>query len=130
MPTLRWNPPKLTASTAVYEWGVPYAAANHNGAKLRNGGTITPRPWTEYAREEIIDLPDAFVDAFRSTDDLNQSFKITADKYNRAMKVSIRGKFWNWPNTTRRRNGTTVTSPRDIVDTSDLLNSQTMRFER
>ena len=130
MATLRWNPPKLTTSTAVYEWGVDYAAANHNGATLRNGGTITARPWTEYAREEIVDLLEAFSDAYKSTDDLTQSLRITADKYDRAMKVSIRAKIWNWPNVTRRRNGQTVSSPRDIVDTGELLRSQSMRFER
>jgi hypothetical protein len=31
---------------------------------------------------------------------------------------------WDWPNTTHRRNGSVVGSPRDIVDTGDLYRSR------
>lgn len=31
---------------------------------------------------------------------------------------------WNWPRETKRKNGQTVGSPRDIVDTGALRNSQ------
>lgn len=34
-------------STAVFEWAAQYAAATHEGARLRNGGIIPPRPWTD-----------------------------------------------------------------------------------
>jgi hypothetical protein len=33
---------------------------------------------------------------------------------------------WDWPNTTHRRNGSVVGSPRDIVDTGDLYRSRSM----
>ena len=34
---------------------------------------------------------------------------------------------WEWPRKTKRKNGTTVNTPRDIVDTGDLMRSQQNR---
>ena len=34
---------------------------------------------------------------------------------------------WGWPGETKRKNGKTVSSPRDIVDTGDLMRSQQNR---
>ena len=31
---------------------------------------------------------------------------------------------WGWPGTTKRKNGQTVSTPRDIIDTGDLMRSQ------
>lgn len=39
----------VTANTASYAWPVEYAAAVHNGAILKNGSSLPPRPWTELA---------------------------------------------------------------------------------
>ena len=40
------------------------------------------------------------------------------------LKEEIKTVQFFWPGTTRRRNGTTVSSPRDIVDTGAFLRSQ------
>ena len=40
------------------------------------------------------------------------------------LKEEIQTVQFPWPGTTRRRNGTTVSSPRDIVDTGAFLRSQ------
>ena len=40
------------------------------------------------------------------------------------LKEEIQTSQFLWPGTTRRRNGTTVSSPRDIVDTGAFLRSQ------
>jgi hypothetical protein len=53
------------------------------------------------------------------------------------LKEEIKTERYSWPGETRRRNGTTVGSPRDIVDTGAFLRSQrrrrvnltTIRFE-
>jgi hypothetical protein len=37
---------------------------------------------------------------------------------------------YDWPNTTRRRNGQVVTSPRDIIDTGELDSSQRLTRAR
>lgn len=118
----------MTPSTAVYEWPVDYAAVVHNGATLRNGGKIPARPWTVRARQEL-DLVDEYVQAYRRTDNLGESLRQTAISYDRKMAELINTKVWDWPNETRRRNGETAKSPRDIVDTKALAGSQTLRFE-
>jgi hypothetical protein len=41
------------------------------------------------------------------------------------LQDEIQKEQFKWPNETRRRNGRLVSSPRDIVDTSEFLNSQT-----
>ena len=130
MATLRWNPPKLTTATAVYTWGVPYAAAQHEGATLRNGGTIPPRPWTEYPLENGLKLDEDLADNYRRSQNLGTAFKATATTYNRAMQEAIAASVWNWPRRTVRRSGEVAGSPRNVVDEGDLLNSQKLSFER
>jgi hypothetical protein len=43
------------------------------------------------------------------------------------LKEEIKTERYSWPGETRRRNGTTVGSPRDIVDTGAFLRSQRRR---
>ena len=130
MATLRWNPPRLTSHTARYKWGVPYAAAQHEGATLRNGGTIPPRPWTEYPLENGLRLDQDLAGNYRRSQNLDAAFKATAITYNRAMQEAIASPVWNWPRRTVRSDGSIAGSPRDILDTGDLLNSQKLSFER
>lgn len=40
------------------------------------------------------------------------------------LQESIKAEVYEWPTTTRRKNGETVGSPRNIVDTGELLRSQ------
>jgi len=80
------------------------------------------------------------ITAFRSEDLIRRVPKILTD-YGKALdqqlKEEIKTEQFSWPRKTRRRNGSTVTSPRDIVDTGAFLRSQrrrrinltTIRFE-
>ena len=45
-----------------------------------------------------------------------------------AFQGLIEAKIYDWPNTTQRKNGSVVSSPRDIVDTGEFKRSQ--RTER
>lgn len=45
------------------------------------------------------------------------------------LKQEIQTVQFNWPGQTRRRNGSTVGSPRDIVDTGNFLRSQQTNYE-
>lgn len=78
--------------------------------------------------------------SLRSEDLIRRVPKILTD-YGKALdqqlKEEIKTEQFSWPGETRRRNGETVTSPRDIVDTGAFLRSQrrrrinltTIRFE-
>jgi hypothetical protein len=78
--------------------------------------------------------------SLRSEDLIRRVPKILTDfgkALDQQLKEEIRTEQFSWPGETRRRNGETVTSPRDIVDTGAFLRSQrrrrinltTIRFE-
>ena len=136
MPKLNWNPPKPpTRTTATYTWnpqsddGFHYAALVRNGGTLRSGTRIPPRKWDEYALGKV-DLANTFADSFRRSDDLQRAFRDTAQTYNREMQKAIASRIWDWPRRTVRKSGEVVGSPRDIVDTGNLLDSQKLEFGR
>lgn len=70
------------------------------------------------------------ITAFRSEELIRRVPKILTD-YGKALdqqlKEEIKAEQFSWPGATRRRNGSTVTSPRDIVDTGAFLRSQRRR---
>jgi hypothetical protein len=49
----------------------------------------------------------------------------TANELDSQFTKEINSKKWDWPNETKRKNGQTVTAPRDIVDLGKLRSSQT-----
>lgn len=53
---------------------------------------------------------------------LLETLKVVGHNADRAMTDDR----WDWPNTTHRRNGSVVGSPRDIVDTGDLYRSRSV----
>jgi hypothetical protein len=76
----------------------------------------------------------------RTEDLIRRVLKILTDYgkvLDQQLKEEIKTERYPWPGETRRRNGTTVGSPRDIVDTGAFLRSQrrrriniaTIRFE-
>ncbi|WP_293913734.1 hypothetical protein [Deinococcus sp.] len=46
-----------------------------------------------------------------------------ATDFGKACTGAFDDPLWNWPHTTRRRNGETVSSPRNLVDSGDLRDS-------
>jgi hypothetical protein len=51
------------------------------------------------------------------------------DVMDKQLKEEIQTVQFDWPRKTRRRNGTVVGSPRDIVDTGNFLRSQRRNFD-
>ena len=49
--------------------------------------------------------------------------------FDSALTQAISARAYPWPNRTRRRNGRTVSSPRDIIDTGELDSSQRLTRE-
>ena len=67
---------------------------------------------------------------FRSEDLIRRVPKILTDygsALDKQLKEEIKTERYSWPGETRRRNGATVGSPRDIVDTGAFLRSQRRR---
>ena len=60
---------------------------------------------------------------------LTVAFEKTAIDLGEFYKAQFEEEIWDWPRTTHRINGDTVDSPRDIVDTGALRDSQKLEFE-
>ncbi len=54
-------------------------------------------------------------------------FKEAVPVLDRQFTEEIQSVQWSWPRETKRKNGRTVNTPRDIVDTGDLMRSQQNR---
>jgi hypothetical protein len=120
------NIPKNQQATLL--WAVPYAAAVHNGASLRNGGEIIPRPWvTSTARN--FEFTSIYIDSFNPAS-LNfiQAFQSTAIAFGEACQASVKSSIWQWNRITVRRSGEVVSSPRNIIDLGNLFNSYSINF--
>ena len=56
-----------------------------------------------------------------------KTFSELVPELDRQFTEEIQTVEWQWPRPTKRKNGRTVSSPRDIVDTGDLMRSQQNR---
>jgi hypothetical protein len=77
----------------------------------------------------VMPARDFFTDAIAQTDfeikgDIQQGFIDINKGLHENIKGSITDKKWKWDRVTYRRNGEVADSPRNIVDTSELLDSQ------
>lgn len=54
---------------------------------------------------------------------INKAFDIAGEAQKDAFQDAITSDIWEWDRETVRRNGETVSSPRDIVDTGELYDS-------
>lgn len=54
---------------------------------------------------------------------IDQAFRETAQAYAEQCQVEIQAPRWDWPGETKRRNGQTAGTQRDIVDEGELLES-------
>jgi hypothetical protein len=55
------------------------------------------------------------------------AFNDTAEVVDRQLSLAIISETWTWPRHTWRKNGEYARSPRNIIDSADLLNSQKMK---
>jgi hypothetical protein len=124
-----WNPPQLSIHTARYEWDVEYAALVHEGGITEKGFIYPARPWTDEAVGNL-DFEDEFGSSWAKTGSLDDAFREVADELFYQMHVAMEDWIWDWPTTTRRRNGSVIPEgDRDIIDIGNLYNSQSLEFE-
>ena len=133
--SLKWTPPRLpTKKIAVHENTDPYAAAVHEGARLKIGGTIQARPWMMSAYQGPYGGYDAigqFMSAYRQSSSISKAFRSTASRANNIMRQLIKFNGWPYNATTKRKNGQIVGPPtRNIFDKGGLARAQQpVRYE-
>lgn len=118
----------VTDTVAVFTWPVEYAAAMHEGVKLKNGTEIPPRPWTIEATKQL-DVVDTFAKLYAQYNDADQALRETALILGAKFSELISSPSWDYPRSTKRKSGEVAGSPRNIVDTGRLRASQTLNFE-
>jgi hypothetical protein len=67
------------------------------------------------------------LDSSRLRQKLSKAFDATADELNNELRLAFDDPIWNWSGVTKRRNGEVVASPRDILDTTTLRDSQALQ---
>lgn len=116
MPKLTWNPPIVPERTATYHWAEPHAAIVHEHP-------ITPRRWTDHAIAEL-QPAERLAEHYQQTGSVVSAFEAMAHDLNQGFRDAIESPIWDWPRATIRSDGSVVTSPRDILDTGALRDSQ------
>lgn len=114
---LIFKPPQIPTYKARHNSDANYSVVVVNGA-YRSNGSIMP------ARDFISDGVANTDFAVSNGTDLKQEFININNRLHTSIKESIQSDKWEWDRETYRRNGEIVDSPRNIVDTSELLNSQ------
>lgn len=126
--TLTWNEPDLNIpddAIATYTWGdgIDYAADVYFGDGYSPG-----RPWVDHVVDDEDQLLESLLQDSLVPYDVGQTFINFAYSLGFAFQDAIEAPIWFWPNDTVRSDGTIVGSPRDIVDTGMLRDSQTIEL--
>lgn len=128
MAKLTWNPPIISTTKAIYTWSVDYAAKVHEGEDRDDGTRRPARRWTDAAIAET-NLPELMLAHFEEKKNIGEAFKGMAEDLGDRFRFMIEDERWEWDRTTRRSDGSVVTSPRDITDTEALRDSQHLGFD-
>lgn len=127
--TLTWNDINLHIpgeAIALYSWGgesAPHAANVYFGDGSSHG-----RPWADYVIDDEENILEGLLQQSLVPYDVEQTFVNFAFSLGFAFQDAIEAPIWFWPNNTQRSDGTIVGSPRDIVDTGALRDSQSIEL--
>lgn len=88
-----------------------------NSAKMDVGVKVDAKAFNTYAQSMKVNLTKAYV---KATGEIARLAK-------EAVEFNISNTIWAWPRVTLRKNGSSVSSPRDIVDTGRLLRSNSVK---
>lgn len=117
---LIWQPPKINSMMAHHESGAEHSAFVVTGGYRSDGSIIPGRDFFQAAIAET---------NFEITgDNIQVGFVQIQEELHANIKEAIVSPTWEWNRVTYRENGDVVTSPRNIVDTGELLNSQEWKF--
>lgn len=114
---ITFNAPKIPAYKARHNSDANYSTIVVNGA-YRDDGSIMP------ARDFISDAVAMTDFSICNGADIKQEFIDINNRLHTNIKSSIQSDKWEWDRETCRKSGQVVDSPRNIVDTGELLNSQ------
>ena len=129
MVKVKWNFPELPKQKAVYTWHCDHAVFVHQGYQRQDGTEAPARRWTDYALSQA-DLANIFhTELVRANGNMLRAWIATAERFDGELRAAIEAEVYGWDRETVRSSGETVSSPRDIIDTGELRESQELSFE-
>ena len=130
-----WNKNiNISSKTATYTWSENYAPIVHEGGTRKDGSDFPARPWVWKTvglngQEGRYDIVQDFNDKIRTANSFDQLFEDIANKLDSEFRKTIEAEIFTWDAATKRKNGITVTTPRDIVDLGFLRDSQSKSIQ-
>ena len=130
-----WNKNiNISSKTATYTWSENYAPIVHEGGTRKDGSDFPARPWVWRTvglngQERCYDIVQDFNDKIRTANSFDQLFEDIANKLDSEFRKTIEAEIFTWDAATKRKNGITVTTPRDIVDLGFLRDSQSKSIQ-
>lgn len=121
MSKLIWNDCTVEPQSALFGWADEKALEVHEGG-FRGDESMTPaRRWTDEGLANC-DPMEEFVNYFDGS--FEQAFQAMAGELADAFQEAFDAPIYDWDRITLRSTGELVGTPRDIVDTGELRNSQ------
>lgn len=120
----KWHPPNIEDHTALLI-SEPDHSADVQYGEARDDGTMKPATPFMTAAVANLDLEDAFANFYRLEGNVKDAFVDTVEALHEEIKGQITDEKWEWDRVTVRSSGEVVGTPRDRVDTGELLMGQT-----
>lgn len=120
---LEWHPPEIKSIKTAIVSEPDYSHDVYVGRERTDGTRQPARPWMHAAIAET-DLEALVALEMIAGEDLKGAFMGACESLLDAVKDQIRSETWQWDRPTMRSDGTVVDSPRDIIDTGELLRGQ------
>ena len=115
---LTWNNKAFQKpKTVTYVWRTEYAADVHSDP-------LTGRPWVYRTVQQYTDVVSLMQNRLNSTGNVTRAFEDTGHDLSRSFTRVMSLPVFYYPGITQRTNGEVVGSPRNIIDTKELIESQ------
>ena len=126
--SLSWNPPEIDSESARIISQPDHSFDVHYGQSRLDGSMMPARPFMSAAAAEF-PAEEVFAVEYQQSGSIHEAFVGTAEALLEEVKGQITDAKWDWDGITVRSDGSVVTSPRDIVDTGDLLRGQVLEID-
>ncbi|NEP54173.1 MAG: hypothetical protein F6K65_37455 [Moorea sp. SIO3C2] len=128
--TLDWTPPKITTTQSAVAYEEGYAPLIHEGWARKDGSEAPARRWVDAGVDEFDFIEWFFFSYATEGENLSSAFRAMMWQFYDHLHEIMLEPRWNWDRATKREDGSIVTSPRDIYDTGQLYESQTLTFDQ
>lgn len=126
---LHWNPPEIDDESARIISLPEHSFDVHYGQSREDGTMMPARPYMSVAAAEF-PLVDVFTSQLQAEGgSFHDAFVNTGEALLEEVKGQIADEKWEWDRATVRSSGEVVGTPRNAVDTGELLKGQILEID-